>query len=391
LTTSGIWSSRTIVMVSHDRFFLDQTCTDMLHISGTARRLTQTQCSYCTWARFRAEQQKGYEHRRKVRCDEIAKCKAYIGSGRWARIRKLEREAKQDADELAALQEDAYVPLEILAGGMLDGSAIRLQNVSFAYPGAKPLFNGLGNPPHQFNIDTTSRIVFVGENGKGKTTLLKLLSGRLQPTEGEIVISRHARLAEVNQHHADQIDLAKTPFQFLKDSVPGNGTDAWHKFLREELIENGIDASLVDVPAAALSGGLRSRLALIVVSVMKPHVLFMDEPTNNLDASGVEALADAIEKFKGGVVVVSHDHYFVSRVANEVWAVDGRQVKQCECGFEEYLAKMLCKLDPRSDQAVDAVNAYAAKKRMSPAYLSGGPPSREALARELGRLRGCSA
>jgi ATP-binding cassette subfamily F protein 3 len=329
----------------------------------------------------------------------IAKCKSNIASGagravgssRWERIRRLEREEKQEAAELAALQEDPGFPLEILThSAELDQVAIRLDNVSFAYPDAEPLFSGVGVSPNEFNVDTASRICLVGENGQGKSTLLRLLFGEFQPTKGEVVFNRHARIAMVNQHHADQINLSMSPLQFMKSAVPGNGSDAWHKFLRKELIGNGIDSSLVDLPAAALSGGLRSRLAIIAASVMRPHVLILDEPTNNLDANGVEALADAIERFAGGVVLVSHDYHFVSRVARDLWVLKDGHVKKCECGLEENLAKMLSKLDPKSPAAFDAVNAYARKKRMSPAYLSGGQASREAFAKELAELRGFS-
>eukprot|EP00419_Tripos_fusus_P054059 CAMPEP_0172807520 /NCGR_PEP_ID=MMETSP1075-20121228/7058_1 /TAXON_ID=2916 /ORGANISM="Ceratium fusus, Strain PA161109" /LENGTH=867 /DNA_ID=CAMNT_0013646519 /DNA_START=75 /DNA_END=2678 /DNA_ORIENTATION=- len=399
LTTSPTWSSRVVIMVSHDRFFIDETCTDMLHICGKARRLTQAQCNYTTWARFRAEQQRSCERRCEARRMQIARCKSYIASGaaacgntanssRRIQIQKLEKEAEEEADELSALQEDQHHPLRIAAGGILDEAAVRFDNVSFAYPGAEPLFCGVGKPSCEFNVDSRCRIVLVGENGNGKTTLLKLLLGQLQPTEGEVVINRHARFAVINQHHADQIDLARSPFEFIKDKVPGNGSDLWHHYLREELIRNGIDESLLDVPAAALSGGLRSRLAMIAVSVMKPHVLFMDEPTNNLDAGGVNALSDAVQSFEGGVVIVSHDNYFVSQVANEVWSLDGRQVKPFECGFEEYLAMLLCRINPGSSAAMDAVSAYAKKKRMTARYISGGQASREALAKELSKLRG---
>merc|ERR1711924_278237 len=126
---------------------------------------------------------------------------------------------------------------------------------------------------------------------------------------------------------------------------------------------------------------------MAAVSVMKPHVLFMDEPTNNLDISAVEALADAVEAFDGGVVLVSHDQYFVSRVAKTVWIVGDGQVLPCGCGFEEYWAKMLCKIDPNAQVALDALEAYLRKKRVSTAYLTGGQASRQALAKEQADLR----
>eukprot|EP00931_Biecheleriopsis_adriatica_P010615 TRINITY_DN11168_c0_g1_i1.p1 TRINITY_DN11168_c0_g1~~TRINITY_DN11168_c0_g1_i1.p1 ORF type:complete len:834 (-),score=137.17 TRINITY_DN11168_c0_g1_i1:56-2557(-) len=398
LTASPTWSSRTVVVVSHDRFFIDETCTDMLHISGRARRLTQTSCSYTTWARFRAEQKQSYEHRREVRKADIARCQAYVASGaaacgqtasssRRLRIEKLEKEAEAEEEELLALQEDHDFPLRIHAGGDLNETAVRLEDVSFAYPGREPLLSEAGRQPYEFNVDSRSRIVLVGENGAGKTTLLRLLLGRLQPTRGEVVINRHVRFAVLDQHHADQIDLARSPFEFVKDKVPGDGSESWQHYLRQELVANGIGEKLLDLPAAALSGGLRSRLVMVAASVSKPHVLLMDEPTNNLDISGVEALAEAVRNFEGGVVVISHDQHFVSQVAQEVWSVNGGRLSKFECGFEEYLATLLCRIDPGSSAAAEAVSAYARKKRMTPAYISGGQASREALARELSRLR----
>lgn len=398
LSSSSRWSSRIIVIVSHDRFFIDGTCTDMLHISGKARRLSQTQCGYTTWARFRAEQQKSHERCSKLRSEEITKCKTFVTSGaaacgstasssRHKRMARLQQELDAANKALSALRDDGGFPLQILSGGELDEVALRIEDVSFSYLGAEPVLHGVGNAPHEFNVDARSRIIIVGENGSGKTTLLKLLLGQLHPTRGEVVVNRHARLAVITQHHADQIDLARSPFDFIRSKAPGNTSDSWHRQLREELVRNGIAESLLDVPAAALSGGLRSRLAMTAVSMMKPHVLFMDEPTNNLDVHSVEALADAVENFDGGVVIVSHDNYFVSRLAKEVWTVDAGQVKRLECGFEEHLAKLLCRIDPGSEAAADAVLAYAKKKSLTSAYIAGGQVSREALAKELSELR----
>jgi len=398
LATNPTWSKRIIILVSHDRFFIDETCTDMLHISGAAKRLTQTKGSYTSWAKARADQQRGFAHRTKIRNDEIQKCKDYIASGQAAagntaasgrrtQIEKLEKEAEAEADELKALLEDKDLPLNLRSSGELDEAAVRLKGVAFAYPGAQPLFRGVGNLPHEFTVDTKSRHVLVGENGNGKTTLMKLLLGDLTCTEGEVITNRGAKFALVNQHHADQIDLTMTPLEFVQSKAPGDRSETQTRFLRCELANSGIDTSLHDVPAAALSGGQKSRLAMVGVSVARPHVLFMDEPTNNLDVSAVEALADAVENFDGGVVLVSHDKYFVSRVATTVWIVGDGKVEPCGCGFEEYWAKMLCKIDPASPLAVDALEVYMRKKRVSTEYLSGGQTSRQALSKEQAELR----
>ena len=213
--------------------------------------------------------------------------------------------------------------------------------VGFGYPGStKPLFTGA-----EMSIDSNSRIVLLGENGNGKTTLVKLMTAALEPTEGEIRRNAQCRIAIVNQHHADQIQLHMTPLEFMRFKFPGDGSDAHNLLLRSHLDRMGVPTIKQGVPAHALSGGQRSRVALAAVSYVEPHILILDEPTNNLDLESVAALADAVEAFKGGVILVSHDQYFVGRVAKEVWLVAKGTVKQVE-SFEKYRAYQLKKLAP---------------------------------------------
>lgn len=179
--------------------------------------------------------------------------------------------------------------------------------------------------------------------GNGKTTLVRLLLGELEATEGEIFRAGGARIALVNQHHADQIDLTLSPLHFLLERFPGDGSYDHEQALRSHLASCGVTSEMMALPASALSGGQRSRVSLAAVSYAKPHILVLDEPTNNLDLESVVALADCIDKFEGGVVLVSHDQYFVSRVAKEVWVVEGGKVTQAE-SFARYRATALSKL-----------------------------------------------
>merc|ERR1711879_338445 len=164
--------------------------------------------------------------------------------------------------------------------------------------------------------------------------------GELQPSEGTVTRNRGARIALVNQHHAEQIDLTMTPLQFMMRKFPGDGSYAQEQTLRSHLSECGCPAEQQQVTASALSGGQRSRVAMAAVSFEKPHVIVMDEPTNNLDLGSVEALAESVKNFDGGVVLVSHDQYFVSQVAKEVWAVSGGTVKKLE-SFDAYRSSIL--------------------------------------------------
>eukprot|EP00930_Biecheleria_cincta_P019325 TRINITY_DN14776_c0_g1_i2.p1 TRINITY_DN14776_c0_g1~~TRINITY_DN14776_c0_g1_i2.p1 ORF type:complete len:729 (+),score=166.40 TRINITY_DN14776_c0_g1_i2:30-2216(+) len=351
LATSPVWQSRIVVVVSHDRVFVDEACTDMLHISGVAKRLTQTKGSYSTWAKRRAEQQKARERQLAVEEAEKEKLKDYAGHGfkyggssaqinmmkkMEKQLEKLEVKQDEEADELAALQEDADLPLKLHAGGRLDQPAVQLRDVAFNYPGmSKPLFTGA-----EFTVDAKSRIVLVGENGNGKTTLVKLMLGQLQPTKGSVSINRGARIALVNQHHADQLDLTMTPLQFMLHKFPGDGSYAQEQTLRSHLSACGCGVEQQNVTAACLSGGQRSRVAMAATSFERPHLLVMDEPTNNLDLGSVEALTESVANFDGGVVLVSHDQYFVSKVAEEVWVVGDGAVKKAK-SFDDYRAKVL--------------------------------------------------
>lgn len=368
LSTSETWKQRIVVIVSHDRHFLDEVCTDCLHISGASRRLTQSKGNYSLWAKRRKAEQVLFEKEQAKRQTEIDSLREYAGhgfkyGGSGSQINKMQMKAKQadkleeeqaeHAQNLAALQEDMELPMKISAGGELDGFVVQLQGVAFGYPGAPTLFENC-----EFGITSKSRIVLLGENGNGKTTLVKLIMGMLDPTKGEVKRSPHARFSLVNQHHADQIDLTLTPLQFLQEKFPGDGSYEHLQKLRGHLSSCGVTSGsnansaaggtkikdLQNTPASALSGGQRSRVALAAVSYASPHVIVLDEPTNNLDLESVATLADCVKNFKGAVICVSHDQFFVQSVVNEAWVVNDNEVRRVE-SFEAYRNAQLKKLN----------------------------------------------
>lgn len=352
LATSEAWQSRIVVIVSHDRIFLDETTTDTLHVSGAARSLTQSRGNYSAWAKRRTQQQLTHNRALESKMREIKELRdfnpATLGSTPKAmkivkmkqkQADKIEEEMNTLQTEAASLQEDAELPLNLKAGGELSGFAVQVKNVGFRYSAETPLlFNGV-----EMGIDSSSRIVLLGENGNGKTTLVKLLLGELSATSGDIFIAGGTRIALVNQHHADQIDLTLSPLQFMLDKFPGDGSYNHEQALRSHLSGCGVTSEMQSLPASALSGGQRSRVSLAAVSYTQPHIIVLDEPTNNLDLESVVALADCLDKFAGGVVLVSHDQYFVSRVAKEVWVVDKGAVTKA-ASFDAYRAAQLKKI-----------------------------------------------
>ena len=308
IANNPVWKERIVVIVSHDRSFLDEVCTDCLHISGVARRLSSWKGNYTLWSERRKEMKKLHDKQSALRnqkmgkLNDMADCgfryggsSSAIGKKKQAekQSEKLLEEEEEAKEEAASLQEDIELPLELKSGGNISGFVINLKDLSFNYPDCAPLFTNV-----EYGITSTSRIVLLGENGNGKTTLVKLIVGDLTPTAGEVIVNGNARVALVNQHHADQIDMNLTPLQYMQSlysAKPGvTGYDHLQS-LRSHLAKCGVTSAsdakdggevvleMQNTPCKALSGGQRSRVAFAGVSYKEPHVIVLDEPTNNLD------------------------------------------------------------------------------------------------------------
>jgi len=344
------WKSRIVCVVSHDRTFLDAVCTDILHISGVAKRLTLHKGNYQDFENRRQELQAAYaktSELQQVKRDKLLEYtrrqgKAYTLQAtisakmqRVKQIEKLDAAAEEEAEEYAHLEEDEELEMKINGGGELELPIARFLDVAFAYPNGKELFQKV-----DMCVDGKSRICLLGENGAGKTTLVKILMDLLEPTQGVVERDRGARVALVNQHHADQINLDLTPLHWMHSQFPGDGSYDHEQKLRAQLANCGVTAALQTTRAQCLSGGQRSRVALAAVSYQRPHLLIMDEPTNNLDLESVEALSEAVANFPGGVVLVSHDQTFVAAVAKEVWVVGDGVVKK-EASFDAYKKRII--------------------------------------------------
>lgn len=215
-----------------------------------------------------------------------------------------------------------------------------------------------------------SRIAIVGQNGTGKSTLLNLITGALQPSEG--TVSRHVglKLAKYSQHSADQLPYEKSPIEHLQslyyEKYPEKDLQAW----RAQLGRFGLSGSHQTAAIKQLSDGLRNRVVFAQLAMEHPHILLLDEPTNHLDMASIDALARAIKEYEGGVVIVSHDFRqsrsslsrmsltrrrctgLISQVAEELWEVKGRKIKNLTkeditiVDYKNLLAKNSTCLDP---------------------------------------------
>lgn len=212
--------------------------------------------------------------------------------------------------------DDAAVNLSIAVAANLgfEGALLQCRQLRF----------GHGAPLSQaFDLDVrlNSRIAFLGMNGSGKTTLLRTIAGDLRPLAGEVYIYPRLLVAYFSQHVADSMPLDRTPCQALKDRFP----DATDKQIRAQLGAFGIRSQAV-VRLGCLSGGEKTRCSLAAITFKPPHILLLDEPTNHLDLNTVEALADALKKFQGGLVLVSHDRRLIQALDMDCYTLHDRRL-----------------------------------------------------------------
>ncbi|KAJ1694600.1 hypothetical protein LUZ63_011298 [Rhynchospora breviuscula] len=325
---------KTFIVVSHARDFLNTVVTDILHLHN--QKLTAYKGDYDTFERSREEllknQHKALEANEKAR----AHMQAFIDKFRYnakraslvqSRIKALDRMGTVDA-----IINDPDYKFEFPTPDDRPGPPIiSFSDASFGYPGGPILFKNLN-----FGIDLESRIAMVGPNGIGKSTILKLISGELQPTSGTVFRSPKVRMAVFSQHHVDGLDLSSNPLLYMMRCYPG----VPEQKLRAHLGSFGVSGSLALQPMYTLSGGQKSRVAFAKITFKKPHIILLDEPSNHLDLDAVEALIQGLVIFQGGVLMVSHDEHLITNSVDELWAVSQGKVTPFAGNFHDY-KKML--------------------------------------------------
>ncbi|KAK4389801.1 ABC transporter F family member 3 [Sesamum angolense] len=321
---------KTFIVVSHAREFLNSVVTDIIHLQG--QKLTTYRGNYDTFERTREEQiknkQKAFEANERAR----AHMQSFIDKFRYnAKRASLVQSRIKALDRLGHVDEvfnDPDYKFEFPSPDDRPGPPIiSFSDASFGYPGGPLLFKNLN-----FGIDLDSRIAMVGPNGIGKSTILKLISGELQPSSGTVFRSAKVRIAVFSQHHVDGLDLSSNPLLYMMRCFPG----VPEQKLRGHLGSFGITGNLALQPMYTLSGGQKSRVAFAKITFKKPHILLLDEPSNHLDLDAVEALIQGLVLFQGGVLMVSHDEHLISGSVEQLWAVSEGRVTPFSGTFQDY-------------------------------------------------------
>jgi len=339
----------TLLFTSHSEDFLNGVCTNIMQLTlkGT---LVMWAGNYDQYMKTRTEVEKNQLTKWKKENDDIQHLQEFIRScGTYANMR-IQAESKQkiiDKMKEAGLtekpQEDPTYKFAFPDSEKISPPVMAFAQVSFSYSGKKEdhLYEKL-----ELGVDLDSRIALVGPNGAGKSTLLKLMLKDIEPTEGEVKRSGKLRIGHYNQHSESVLNLELTPLQFLKELYPTGivTKDGMSKMedpaWRGKLGSFGITGEFQTRKMKTMSDGMRTRVVMLLIALVNPHVLLLDEPTNHLDMQCIDALAVAINNFSGGLVLVSHDFRLISQVAKEIWVCDNKTIKPWAGDIKSYKAHL---------------------------------------------------
>lgn len=322
------WES-TLLIVSHDRSFLNQVAQEILFVHS--QQIEAYRGNYENFLKTRIENQKNQQREYEAQLEYRQHIQVFIDRFRYNANRASQVQSKikllEKLPELKPVEKDKEVHLKFPEVLKLNGTILRLDEVDFCYSKDKYIFKNV-----DISATMDSRICIVGENGSGKTTLLKILNGENEPTKGIRHTHRALRIGYFTQHHVDALDLGVNSVEFMQLRFPGRPIEEY----RAELGRFGIQGETAIQPIVSLSGGQKSRVAFAVLSMINPNFLILDEPTNHLDMETIEALGEALEKFMGGVILVSHDERLIQMICKELWLCRDGSVKSIEGGYDTY-------------------------------------------------------
>ncbi|PWA18040.1 hypothetical protein CCH79_00004051 [Gambusia affinis] len=355
---------RILVLISHSQDFLNGVCTNIIHLHQ--RKLKYYTGNYDQYVKTRAELEENQMKRFNWEQDQIAHMKNYIarfghGSAKLARQAQSKEKTLQKmvasgltervvndkpliyycTDSYSGLNKSCF--LQTLSFyfppcGKIPPPVIMVQNVSFKYSDNTPhIYKNL-----EFGIDLDTRVALVGPNGAGKSTLLKLLMGELLPTDGMIRKHSHVKIGRYHQHLTEQLELDLSPLEYMMKCFPEIKEK---EEMRKIIGRYGLTGKQQVSPIRNLSDGQKCRVCFAWLAWQNPHMLFLDEPTNHLDIETIDALAEAINEFDGGMMLVSHDFRLIQQVAQEIWVCENQTITKWKSGILGYKEHLKSKIE----------------------------------------------
>ena len=364
-----------VVVVSHDRYFLNRMVTSIAELAqGT---VTLYAGDYDHYLVEREARHALLEARQRNQAKRVADIERFIERFRYqatkarqvqSRVKMLEKIERIEVDGPARRIHFAF-PQPPRSGRLVG----RLHQVHKAY-GSNTVYAGI-----DFAVERGQKVALVGVNGAGKSTLLKMLAGMLPPDRGERVLGPHVQVHYYAQHQLDALDPSRTVLEELEQADPESAIGRLRSILGSFLFSG----DQVDKRVSVLSGGEKARVALAKMLVRPAALLCMDEPTNHLDLASKEVLEEALAAFNGTIVFISHDRYFINRIATHVVEVDHGRLTTHLGNYDEYLDRKSGPVEPP---------APAPRREEKAAVKPAAPPaapreSRKGLAREIRAIK----
>ena len=336
-------AKRTVLFITHDRYFLDHLATRIFELDRAC--LTEYQGNYQDYVRLKAEQDErdaALRHKKE---------QLYKQELNWMRRQPQARATKQEArihrfhdlkKDLSNKVEDSQLEMNFETS-RIGKKVISFENVNFSYPD-KPILSNF-----HLLIQNADRIGIVGDNGKGKSTLLNLIAGDLLPDAGEISVGETIRIGYFSQQ-IKGLDESKRVINFLQEvaeeAQTTSGMVSIAELLEQFLFPRNTHGTLIE----KLSGGEKKRLYLLKILLERPNVLLLDEPTNDLDIATLTVLENFLQNFAGPVIIVSHDRYFLDKVATKVIVFEDEEVRIFFGNYTDYLdeKKFLAEMQTQS-------------------------------------------
>ena len=345
----------TIVVVSHERDFLNNVVDHILHLQGG--KITLYPGGYDAFERQRAERLAQIEAARANQAVQREKLQSYIAknSARASTAKQAQSRQKMLAkmQPIAESYNDPSLSFDFPDPSELRPPLITLDMASVGY-GETPILKRLN-----LRLDPDDRIALLGRNGNGKTTLARLLAAQLAPMDGGMSATGKMKVGYFTQYQVEELDTDDSPLEHMTHTMRGASPAA----VRAQLGRFGFSGDKATTKVGKLSGGERARLALALITRDAPHMLILDEPTNHLDVDAREALVQALNAYTGAVILVSHDRHMVELTADRLVLVDDGTAREFDGSLDDYIAFVLKGDGPKEAKAKKADRKAQAEQR----------------------------
>ena len=328
----------TLMLISHDRYLLRTLTNIIVEVdAGTATRYEGDLDYYLREREVRYEHLKAAKENQDHHREQLQR---FVDRFRAQATKAAQAQSRQKLIDKID-EERIVLPKRYTQSGRLrlaepPPSGIemfRCEKLGFSYDGVKKVFSGI-----EFNVTRGDKVALIGYNGLGKTTLMRLMAGTRQPTEGKAVIGHNVIPGYLSQEFAETIPPDVSVYRVAKNAWDAHGGGP-EKIFRNQLGAFGFDENDVEKPSGVLSGGEKIRLAFLRLFLTAPNFLLLDEPTTHLDLDGRRLLQDALQKYSGTIFLVSHDIDFVRAVATSILEITREGIRQYPGGYDYYCEK----------------------------------------------------